>query len=368
MRKTVLFILLLAGISQISFAQNIPGMPHKNGGINVPKGVPKNIILVIVDGMGVAQVSAADIKSKHGLRFAEFPRCGFIKTWNKDGEVPDDAADYTAIATGQKVPSGYTGISANGDPVKNLFEWAKGKNMLTGLVTTAPLTDPTNVALALHEIPQTTQDQEALDYLKTDFDILIGGANKYFQKRTDKRNLIPDFMKKGYNIETKLGRVDNINVPKTAALLNEQELYRAKARGSFLKDAALSSSRAMINGYGYLLVINNTKVRDAAEVNDLDFVSEEVQDVDAMAGKLLDYMKNDDQTLIIVMGSGEVGGLVVNGFNPKKKNVQATWLSKTKTANLAPVFANGPGSENFSGIYDNTQIFQKIIDLLQMRP
>ena len=66
----------------------------------------------------------------------------------------------------------------------------------------------------------------------------------------------------------------------------------------------------------------------------------------------------------MVTADHETGGLLIEQDNQRyraSKNIKATWNTAvgrgSHTGAMVPIFAYGPGAENFSGILDNTDVF-----------
>jgi alkaline phosphatase len=64
--------------------------------------------------------------------------------------------------------------------------------------------------------------------------------------------------------------------------------------------------------------------------------------------------------LLVVTADHETGGLGITSGNVKKFNPKGRFSTKGHTASMVPVFSIGLGSKKFSGIYDNTEIFNKM--------
>ena len=88
------------------------------------KSKPKNIILMIGDGMGLTQVTAAMYVNNNSLNLERFPVIGLIKTYSSDNLVTDSAAGATAFACGIKTYNGAIGVDANGNARKSILEEA----------------------------------------------------------------------------------------------------------------------------------------------------------------------------------------------------------------------------------------------------
>ena len=92
------------------------------------------------------------------------------------------------------------------------------------------------------------------------------------------------------------------------------------------------------------------------------------------SGAVLDFAEQDGNTLVIVTADHETGGLALSGAAPQNagnqmnsqyQEVTGKFTTDGHTATLIPVFAYGPGAEAFVGIYDNTDIFHKIKELIK---
>ena len=78
----------------------------------------------------------------------------------------------------------------------------------------------------------------------------------------------------------------------------------------------------------------------------------------------MQWAAKDGQTLVVVTADHETGGLTVLGGDLKTGTVQGNFSTKDHSGTMVPVYAFGPGSENFSGFMDNTDIFWKIKKLM----
>jgi alkaline phosphatase len=69
---------------------------------------------------------------------------------------------------------------------------------------------------------------------------------------------------------------------------------------------------------------------------------------------------------VIVAGAPEASGMTLTGGNVKEGTFEAQWAvhGMIHTGEMVPVFAFGPGSDQFRGIQENTALFSKMMDLL----
>ncbi len=141
---------------------------------------PKNIIILIGDGMGANYVSAA-VLTLPNSPFRKFNSVGFSVTCSADRFVTESAASATAMATGHKTNHHYVGMDTLGNPVTNIFEEAKKTNRSTGLVVTCSITHATPAAFVAHVIDRKEESAIAKQFPDKDIDVVIGGGAKFFK-------------------------------------------------------------------------------------------------------------------------------------------------------------------------------------------
>ena len=93
----------------------------------------------------------------------------------------------------------------------------------------------------------------------------------------------------------------------------------------------------------------------------------EIHDTEKAIEALLDFARKDRNTLLIVTADHETSGLAIADGKIGRK-VDLAFTTNGHTAALVPIFTYGPGAEIFKGIYDNTEIFNKITQLLNWNP
>ena len=140
---------------------------------------PKNIILMIGDGMGVAHLTLGHLATG-GLNAERMPVGGLVKTFPFGGMVTDSAASGTAMATGHKTRNGMISISPEGDTLRTVLEFAEARGMATGLVATSQITHATPAVFAAHVSDRGMEEEIARQMTGSGVDVLIGGGWSYF--------------------------------------------------------------------------------------------------------------------------------------------------------------------------------------------
>lgn len=359
MKKYSISLFLLLFLSPIVFAGSSNEVKKK------PKP-PKNIILMIGDGMGTAQVYAG-FTAKHGkMNITSMPVSGFVTTFSADNYITDSGAGGTAFATGQKTNNGYIGVNPQGQKVPSILEMAENKGLATGLVSTSAITHATPASFIAHTSNRGEYANIAFDFLRTDIDVFIGGGYNHFAKRADSLNLIDSLKKHGYFVARDLRDVDVPTTKKLAALLADEHLPRmSKGRGDMLPDATVMAIKMVKkNKKGFFMMVEGSQIDWGGHDNDLNYIVDEVVDFDNAVGKALEFASKNGETLVIVTADHETGGLGLIEGNIEKGEVQGAFIRKDHTATMVPLFAFGPGAEKFTGLQDNTDIFKKCVQLL----
>jgi len=329
-------------------------------------GKPKNIIIVIVDGVGASEWSAAAAANGGSLQVGKFPYTGLMKIWHDDNMTPDDCANASALATGLKGTDGVLCLNDHGGKAKTLAEYARDRKMLTALVSVSSVTSTSAAAFFVHEDLGVNDEKIAAGISRFRPDILIGGGEKYFSNRADKKILLDSFRSRGYEMINKQRKAERFTSSKTFGLISDDALLPVTKRGNFLSEACLSAVRNMAPYFeGYFMIIHSGQVEQAVKSNTPAYMCEEIKDVNKALTALYQQAPNMDETLVVVLSPSETGGFVLNGGSLKNGSISGSWASQKATAAMVPVFASGPGAEKFAGMYDNTDVFSKILSLMR---
>lgn len=114
-------------------------------------------------------------------------------------------------------------------------------------------------------------------------------------------------------------------------------------------------------------MVEGSQIDWGGHQNNISYVVEEMLDFDRAVGKALEFAAKDGNTLVIVTADHETGGLTLQGGDEKKGYIKAQFACGHHTAIAVPVFAYGPGAENFIGIYENTEIYHKMANLWKIK-
>jgi alkaline phosphatase len=327
---------------------------------------PKNIILLIGDGMGTAQIYGG-LTVNHGtLNLERCTHVGFSKTQSSDAYITDSAAGATAFSIGRKTYNGAIGVDSLGAPHETILETAEKNGMASGLVATCSITHATPGSFIAHQLQRSMDQEIAADFLKTDIDVFIGGGRKHFENRKDGRNLLTELKAKGYEVADSTDDWKKFTTGKLAALVASDYLPKmSEGRGDYLKVATETALQLLSSKpKGFFLMVEGSQIDWGAHGNDTGYATSEMIDFDQAIGAALDFAKRDGNTLVIVTADHETGGMALTAGDMKSGTVEAKFVTNGHTGVMVPVFAFGPGAEAFSGIYPNTEIYKKMIGAL----
>ena len=328
---------------------------------------PKNIILLIGDGMGVTQITAGMYANGNKLNLEKFKILGLHKTHpsHKDNLITDSAAGATAFACGVKTNNGAIGVDENENPVKTILEMAEEKNLATGLVSTSSITHATPASFIAHQRKRKMMQEIAADFLKTEVDFFVGGGKKHFELREDDRNITEELKAKGYYMSDFIQEeLADVQIPEGQNFgyftANAEPLTKEQDR-DYLTPATEMAINFLDNHTknGFFLMVEGSQIDWGGHANNSDYIVTEMIDFDNMVAKALDFAEKDGNTLVIVTADHETGGYsIVKGSTPD--TLVTKFTTDYHTADMIPVFAYGPGAEAFGGIYENTAIFDKM--------
>ncbi|MFT6334822.1 MAG: alkaline phosphatase [Halioglobus sp.] len=326
----------------------------------------KNIIFMVGDGMGITQISSGLYSNNNELNLERISTIGLHKCYAYDDLITDSAAGATAFACGVKTYNGAIGVGPDSIPVQTILEEAELKELKTGMVATSTIDHATPASFAAHNKYRKNYEEIALDYLESGCEILIGGGQKSFDRREmDERNLSEEFAKNGYtvvsHVDKTINEIDMTDVEKLIFYTADSSPLPVSQGRDYLKPASELSIKHLNknNDNGFFLLIEGSQIDWGGHANDANMVITEMLDFDETIGAVLDFAEKDGNTLVIITADHETGGLAIQKGS-KLNDLKTAFTSDYHTADIIPVFAFGPGEEDFNGIYENTELYHKM--------
>lgn len=361
-----IFLFLLTAVTLACTASDNPKVEPRK---------PANIIFLIGDGMGLSAVSTGFYFGDQPSVFNRFQEIGLQQTSSASHKVTDSAASGTAMASGVLTYNGAIGVDTSKAPVQNIAELLASRGWSTGVVATSTISHATPASFYAHAVQRSMEDDIALQLLNSEIDFFAGGGLSKFIARRDSLNLLPVAADKGFVMDTSgLASPGTLRADKKYGFLLEAGgmLSMVDGRGDFLPDATvLALSHLSQNKEGFFLMVEGSQIDWAGHGNDTQYLIGEMLDFEKVIAAALDFAEKDGNTLVVVTADHETGGYALGPEVPKEGQsaysdyniIEPVFATGGHTATLIPVFAFGPGAEQFKGIYKNTEINHKMVAL-----
>lgn len=283
---------------------------------------PKNIIMIVGDGMGPAYTTAYryfnDNPETKIIEETVFDRLlvGMASTYpaHVSGYVTDSAAAATALATGVKSYNGAIGLDVDKNSVETVLEWAKKQGKKTGVVVTSQVNHATPASYLAHNENRRNYDAIANSYIDDGIkaDIILGGGWQYFIR--DDRNLVNEFTSAGFHYLDNFQELTTLP-PQTPILglfadiglpwaLDDDNKFR-------LSVMTTAATKQLENDNGYFLLVEASQVDWAGHGNDIAAAMAEMADLAKTMEYLEQYVKNNPDTLIILTADHSTGGFTI---------------------------------------------------------
>ena len=331
------------------------------------EGPVRNVILLIGDGMGLAQIAAGRILklgSEGRLHLERFPTIGLVTTHAADTLISKSDAAATALASGVKTSNGRIGTDSAGRPLASLLERLRDAGWATGLATTSRITDATPAAFVAHLVLRKDELGIAAQLSAAQVDFLAGGGQSFFRPRrtsqagrTDGRDLLAEMRQRGVDVVADAAALAAAEHLPVAALFSV-EPQKAEPRSPTL-EAMTDKALELLAGSGkpFFLLLEEEEIDTAAHRNDGLRMSAALQRFDAAVAKAVAFAARDGATLVLVLGDHATGGLTIDAKSGESEMV-LHWASTQHTGEPVPIFAYGPPSAagRFAGMHDNTEI------------
>lgn len=312
-------------------------------------GVPKYVFLFIGDGMSYPQVQLTNyylsasqgqnagtvtvegeektkLDSKNNLTMMNFPIAGSAQTYDSTSFAPDSASTATSIATGNKTWSGSINVSEDfTQTYETIAEKLKAqKDMKIGILSTVNLNHATPAAFYAHQASRSSYYDIGLEMIDSGFDYFAGGGLlQPTGKEKDKEDLYALAEAAGYKVvqtqaeaealKAEDGKVIAIDEHLADSSAMSYELDRAEEEWA-LADYVEKGIEVLDNDNGFFMMVEGGKIDWACHANDAASTITDTIALDNAVEKAVEfYNEHPEETLIIVTGDHETGGLTI-GF------------------------------------------------------
>ncbi|MFQ3234666.1 MAG: alkaline phosphatase [Paraglaciecola sp.] len=306
---------------------------------------PKNIIMVVGDGMGPAYTSAYrffnDDRATPNVEDTVFDRLlvGMASTYPAriSGYVTDSAAGATALSTGVKSYNGAIAVDTDKAPLLTVLQWAKQQGLKTGIAVTSQINHATPAGYSTHNESRHNYNEIADSYFdqkiagKFTLDVMLGGGWKYFI-RPD-RNLVEEFKQAGYQYVDKIEALDSLATGSPLlGLFADKGLPWALDSKDHQRLPALTQTavKQLQNDKGFFLLVEASQVDWAGHANDIGSAMAEMHDLALTVNWLESYAQTHLDTLVVLTADHSTGGLTIGADNDYRWDPQ--WLENLKVS------------------------------------
>ena len=345
-----------------------------------PTNKPKNLILIIGDGLGPQQLgflmnfsrlnkfNAVKGKKLNTELFLKEATTGYMLTHPYEILVADSASSATQLALGEFSRSEMIGLDFQGNRVKTILEKANEQGFKTGLISNTRITHATPASFGAHQPHRSMESSIAKDFLTSKPDLLLSAGLAYFlpakstresippelanrippevsisSRRKDELNLLNSFEESGYQLAFSKEQLNEIKAGKVLGLFQKSAMpdaLQVKADNENGKryyptlkemtESALSIFKQ--DSEPFFLMIEAGQIDWASHNNDAGTLLHELLQFDEMLGSVQSFQKKNSDTLVIITADHSTGGF---------------GLSYSRSSLPAPVKLPGDGFQGF---------------------
>ena len=326
---------------------------------NVLAATPRNVILVIGDGMGAGQVTAARWIRGDKLNLLRMPVVSLMTTHCADEAVTDSAAAGSAFATGMK--TNYHALSVDPDGVarRTVLEAAHDAGKATGLVTTTDFWDATPAAFASHAKDRYKEAPSiARQMVSSGADIVIGGGIDNLGK--NELPTLDELKQSGRGVALTREELEAMKAARVLGIFKTQPNDTEDPAAPLAVLAKWAIEKLSADPDGFFLMVENEGIDSSSHNNNSRDLAKALPQYDDAVGVALDFAAAHGDTLVIAVGDHETGGMrIFQGRDLKKW--RAEWSTVEHSGTSIPLFAYGPGSETLTGYIDNTDVGKRLL-------
>jgi alkaline phosphatase len=308
-----------------------------------------------------------------------------------------------------KTYNGAIGMDANKKSVKTIMEYAKDAGKSTGVVTTSQITDATGAAFGAHVEDRSKQSDIALQLLtKSKVDVLLGGGEDFWypageagkfpdtpaedpseKSKGTQGNLVTKAKQLGYSYVANKSDLQKAKGGKLLGIFANEEMFQQNEEGkgdiynpvvSLPEMTSKAIETLSANKKGFFLMVEEEGTDEFAHKNNAKMTIKSGQELDKAVQVAKNYAKKNPDTLVLVLADHETGGFSIEPVDAEdesgdgisgedgpfaiansKLNFVVDWTTSGHTAVDIPITASGKNAQLFTGVYENTEVFDKLM-------
>ena len=322
--------------------------------------VVKNIILLIGDGNGLSQISAALLSNGGQMTLSQLKSIGLIKTQAADDFITDSAAAGTALATGIKTHNRAIGVNSKDKSIENIMEFLNKNGFNTGCITTDAIIGATPATFYAHQKDRSMDAEIANDLLNSKLNLFVGGGRSDFAT---------GFSKTDFTILNSIDEIAKSKKDKIGYFLSKNSVPgMLKGRGTLLSEATKNGLDFLsAKNKPFFLMVEGAQIDHNGHANNVGGIVSEGIDFDRAITEAIKFADKTANTLVIITADHETSGFSIPQGNLKEKMIEGDFTSFDHTGTLVPIFSYGPHSDFFTGVYENNEVFHKIKQVLDFK-
>ncbi len=337
LRKTAL-VMLIALVA--AFGLYAQGVNESTAAISatVANASPKYVFMFIGDGMSSPQTNSAQVYNGTNvsgkvelekLTFTQFPYVGIQYTQDSTSFAPDSASTATSLSSGYKTHSGVIGMGVDrvtagetiAEKVKEQLGWK------VGIISSVTLNHATPAAYYAHIASRNDYYDIGLQMAQSGFDYFAGGSLN--QAENGDKSLYQVMEEAGYLVTNDRDTILSLNADSGKVYAVSPRLQDDGAMpysidmeedDLTLADFVRKGIDVLYNETGFFLMCEGGKIDWAGHANDAVANINDTLALDEAVEVALEFaFQHPDETLIIVTGDHETGGMTIGyaatGYN-----------------------------------------------------
>ncbi|SDH97621.1 alkaline phosphatase [Alteribacillus persepolensis] len=307
-----------------------PGPPdHANGkgpGPNTEE--VENIIFMIPDGFSASYATNYRIYKEGEEPVWDDMLTGMIKTDSANNYVTDSAAAGTAMATGEKTNNDMISMTPGGEPLESILQKAGDEGKATGLVATSTITHATPAVFGA-SVEARDNETAIAPQLLNNVDVLLGGGRDNFlpenqggNQKND--NLIEKAEQDGFEYIKTKEELEKAESEKLLGLFAEDamapDMERPKEQPSLADMTEGAIDNLEQDDDGFFLMVEGSQIDWAGHAHDAAWAMSETEAFEKAVKEAVEFAEEDGETLVVIAGDHETGGMSVGGNDEYKAN------------------------------------------------